>query len=217
MAEIIEIKYGICDWNGTFKDDREHIFEAVNLLRATYGLQKTTFQEFLRFFNPPYHEHVAHFGLKLEYEEFWNTYKECIKLTAHKFPKKLFGDAIQTLEFLREKDIELAIVSSMPPTELEKDIEHFKLKGYFMEIISGVQSFKKDEAMKSLLERRNWDAKRAFSVGDIAEDAKAGHANNIANVISVATGYDTWEQLEKGNPHYLIQALYEMSQLGPFQ
>ena len=46
MGELInEIKYGILDWNGTLKNDREHIFEAVNRLREIYNLKNATFEE----------------------------------------------------------------------------------------------------------------------------------------------------------------------------
>ena len=196
MVDKIEnIKLVLFDLDGTLVDMTYGSYIAFNSALETLGLQTVSYEGVMSFFKTPYNV-ILDTVLPKDRDESMN--KEFTKLYMGGFSKRhlefseLIPGTIETIKFLKENDISIALVTRRFRKVASEELEKFKIKEYFDVVVTfedtGLSKIKPDPtAINMTLDKLGIPAEEALMVGDSPSDIEAGKAAGTKTVL-VLTG-----------------------------
>jgi len=199
------IKNIIFDWSGTLSNDLVPVYKSLMEVFKELGIKKMTLNEFQDNFSLPY-------------VKFFNSY---VKVSKEKIDRlflnhfsgddvKLFPNVKNTLDFLKNKNVKMVILSSHPQSKIEMEIKDYKLNRYFDEVVGGIND--KRKIIIDLIERNNFKPKETIYVGDMVHDIMAGKEAHIKTV-AITWGYNSKQRLLSANPDYTIDKIGEIKNI----
>lgn len=198
------IKNIIFDWDGVLKDSLTKFYEVTKIMFKEFGREPISVEEVKERFDTPY-------------MKFWNYYfpdlKEEIekplfhKLFSESEPAKLYPESIETIKELKERNINMFIVSSSPKNGIFPDLEKNNVLDYFKRIIYEINE--KDAELKGIIKDFNLDLKQTAFISDTTGDIKWGQKTNI-KTIAITWGFQTRERLSTANPDIIIDNIKEL-------
>ncbi len=131
---------------------------------------------------------------------------------------RLYVDVVETLEYLKEKD--LIITSNGVKEIIEKLLDNFKIKKYFKEIISGDEPdcIKPTACPLNMvfdifaIKKRNIGKEKIMIIGDMDIDIKAGKMAGI-KTCAVTYGFGNREKIKKADPDFIIDNFSELRKI----
>ena len=201
------IKNIIFDWSGTLSDDLVSVYTAVMGIFKKLGLKVLTLEEFKKEFTLPYMEFYRKFKKDVDREELQKLYAEEIELVAKPRP---FLEAKEVLEFLRQKEIKMILLSVYLQKQLEEEIEDYKFQNFFVDVNGSV--YDKTEIVIEIMSKNNFKSDETIFIGDMTHDIDAGKKAGVTTV-AVSYGYQSKEKLLEKNPDFLIENLGELKNI----
>jgi len=198
------IKNIIFDWSGTLSDDFVPVYTASMNVFKKLGLKTLSLEEFREEFTIPYMLFYRKFKKDADKEEMDRLF--LLEINSVDEPKP-FSDVKAILEFLKEKNIRLVVLSSHPQEKLKKEIRDYGFQKFFIEINGGVHN--KVETITGIMERNGFEANETAYVGDMTHDIEAGKKAKVMT-IAVSWGYQSREKLSGKKPDFLIEDLREL-------
>ncbi|MEI6058295.1 MAG: HAD family hydrolase, partial [archaeon] len=197
------IKNIIFDWSGTLSNDLTPVYTATMNVFKKLGLEILSLEEYKREFTLPYMKFYHKFRKDLDKEEVDKLFFNEINLVGEPRP---FPKVMEVLEFLKDKETNIALLSSHPQEKLDREVENYGFGNFFLEVNGSVHD--KVETIREILKRNNFHPEETAYVGDMAYDIEAGKSAGVTT-IAVLWGYQTREQLLGENPDFIIKDLDE--------
>jgi len=198
------IKNVIFDWSGTLSNDIIPVYTATMKVFETLGLKALSLEEYKKEFMLPYMDFYKKFRKDLKKEKvnelFFN------EINSVKEPK-LFSEAKELLEYLKKRDIKMAILSSHPEEKLKKEIKEQAVKKFFKGIYGGVHN--KVKTIKEIIKNENFKAKETAYVGDMTYDIEAGKKAKVI-AIAVSWGYQNESKLLSKKPDIFVKSFSDL-------
>jgi phosphoglycolate phosphatase len=198
------IKNIIFDWSGTLSNDMVPGYTTAMEVFKKLGLKQITIEQFRQEFTLPYMNFYKKFKPDIKKEDVDSIYSEIFSSIEEPKP---FPKAREILEFLKEKGIRIAILSSHPQGNLEKEVDKYGFRSFFIDINGGVHD-KTDEVLE-IMKRNAFEPDETAYVGDMEHDIDAGRKTGVVT-IAVTWGYQPAEVLSKKSPDFLIYDLDEL-------
>ena len=124
------------DWNGTLLNDVDISIECVNILLGDLGLEATNLSEYYDMMEVPMQKYYENLfikkGAKFEYKLCTMNFQKNYPRLIHK--AKLMTNALEILQFIKQKGAKQYIVSSFEKTRLLEYVKMFALESFFEEI-----------------------------------------------------------------------------------
>ncbi|QSX06978.1 HAD-IA family hydrolase [Sedimentibacter sp. zth1] len=203
----------IFDFDGTLADTSEFILNSFQAVYKLFQGEEKPSEYISEFFGEPLKTTIER-EFKEPFEEVFDKYK---KYQSEKFSidVKLFDNAIKTLEYLKNRKIKLAVVTSRMRNSILNALKELKINQYFEVIISvdDTENHKphKEPLMKAmtLLGVSN---ENTLYVGDSKFDMEC--ANN-ASTLSALTGWHSGADKLKGKYliDYVIDNLWDITNI----
>ncbi|SFJ03049.1 phosphoglycolate phosphatase [Pseudomonas guineae] len=136
-------------------------------------------------------------------ELFMQHYAESHALT------QVYPGVMQTLDWLREQQVELAIVTNKPERFVAPLLDEKGLGGYFRWIVGGdtlPQQKPDPAALLHVMQLARVDAAQALFVGDSRNDVRAAKAAGVS-CVALSYGYNHGRPIAEENPAYVLDSL----------
>ncbi len=190
----------VFDYCGTISNDLLQVYAASMFVFRMLGLRKLSLEEFQRTFRVPYMTFYRQFT-DAPKEEIDTLFLQGLSLQARPEP---FPEIREALEFLKERDKKLAILSSYPQETLREDLEYYGLQGFFLDVMGSVHD--KMEGIVALMKRNGFSPERTAIVGDMDYDIETGKEVG-ATTIAVSRDSQTKERLLLAKPDFFLEKL----------
>jgi len=197
----------IFDWSGTLNDNFHCVCKVCEWMFKDLGAEPITEEE-------------IRLNLTVPYMKFWNKYfpdlskeKQCVMYERYIHQageSKPYENTQELIEFLISQKYKLFIVSSDPLSKLIPEIKKFGLFDSFEKIIGNLHE--KAETLLSLKKEYNLDENSTFYIGDTSGDVEAGKSAGM-KTIAVSHGFQDKTILEKSNPDFLANNLFEIIEI----
>ena len=133
------------------------------------------------------------------------------------FENKLYEGIPEMLGKLRSAGKKLAVATSKPWVFAEPILAHFRLDGYFDEVIGSELDgtrVKKGEVIEEAVRRFGAEAspEKAVMVGDRKHDIIGAKENGILSV-GVTYGYGGYEELSQAGADWIVNTVEELGEL----
>ena len=197
----------IFDWSGTLSNDLIPVYTAIMSVFRKLGLRTLSLEEYKKEFTLPYMHFYHKFKKDIDKEEVDKLFSKEINSVEEPKP---FSDAKEILEFLKQKNIQIVVFSSVPQEKLEKEIRDYGFQKFFVDINGSVHD--KVETITQIMEKNGFEANETAYVGDMIHDVDAGKKAKVIT-IAVSWGYQLKEKLSKESPNFLIDDLKELKKL----
>ncbi len=197
------IKNIIFDWSGVLSDDIVPVHRATMNVFRKLGVKALTLEYFKKEFTSPYMNFYKKFT-NVSQEELKKLYIKEIHSVGEPKP---FPNAKKILEFLHGKGIKLAILSTVPQTKLEKELDGYGFRKFFVDASGG--NHDKTKAIVRVMKKNGFAPEETVYVGDMTHDVEVGKKAG-ATTIAVSWGYQTKEQLRREKPDFIIDKLDEI-------
>ncbi|MEG6586411.1 HAD family hydrolase [Dendrosporobacter sp. 1207_IL3150] len=204
------------DLDGTLTDPKEGITKSVQYALAKLGIDEPGLDKLIHFIGPP---------LLTSFKEAYNMDETKANL-ALKYYRERFSDiglyenAVfpgirEMLHKLKDQGKTLIVATSKPTVFSVKILEHFGLSEYFKSVVGsnldGTRVEKGEVIEFALSELGTIDRDKIIMVGDRKHDV-IGAKNNGIDVIAIAYGYGSKEELTATGPTHLIATVLELSE-----
>lgn len=197
----------IFDWSGTLSNDLIPVYTATMNVFRKLGLKTLSLEEYKKEFTLPYMRFYHKFKRGIDKDEVDKLFFKEINSVDEPKP---FQDVKAILEFLKQKDIKIAVLSSHPQEKLEKEIRDYGFQKFFVDINGSVHD--KIETITEIMKRNGFEANETAYVGDMTHDIEAGKKAKVITT-AVSWGYQPREKLSKESPNFLIDNLKELKKL----
>ena len=201
------IKNIIFDWSGTLSDDLTQCYTADMNVFKKLGLKVLSLEEYKREFTLPYMNFYHKFRKDIAKEEVDKLFFQEINLVGEPKP---FPKVKEVLEFLKNKKIKIALLSSHPQEKLEKEIKNYGFQKFFIEANGSIHD--KVETILEITKRNGFEPDETAYIGDMIHDIEAGKGGKVTT-IAVSWGYQPKEKLLKENPNFFINDLEELKKI----
>lgn len=200
------IKNIIFDWSGCLVNDLERCYEASMYCLEKLGIKRISLEEYREVFTLPYMDFYRKYtdAPQEELDKYFIEYLENSK------EPELYPTTIEVLDYLRDKRIKIALLSSHPQKEIIKEMDKFGIREYFIDIEGSVLD--KTKVINEIMQRNGFDKKETAYAGDMVHDINAGREAGVI-MISIYWGYQSKEKLETKKPDYLISDLKEIKKI----
>lgn len=200
----------IFDMDGTLTQTNQLIYDSFNHVAEKYIDKRLTPNEVIAFFGPPEKEAVENMiGSKfiepamVDYYQFYNN--------EHNSLAVLYPGIRELLEFLKSKNIIIALFTGKGRRTTDISLEQFNISQYFQMTVTGddVDEFKPSgNGIKKILEKFSLNSNDVLMVGDAVADFKASRETgvDIASVVWDSYGKD---DVVKLSPDYLFHDVKE--------
>lgn len=211
-------KLAVFDWNGTLFDDAKSNFKAANECLKAFGRDPITIEHYRDTFDFP----IIHFyerngvnandfltDVDKSCDLFINTYEK----NALKAP--LRGGVVDLLEWLKDNNFEIIILSNHLSHLIQKQLERFEI-WYYFDHVSGntdqesvISKMNKEQRMMDFLAKSKIDASDSFIIGDSFEEPHIAQHIGMKS-ISITGGCISKERLLKAKADAMIDSLDEV-------
>lgn len=201
------IKNIIFDWSGTISDDFGILYEIVMELFEKKGVKRVSREEFLENYRLPYMASINQF-IDIGKEEWDNMFKEAW----HKkgFPKP-FPQAEDTLDWLKSKGIEMAVLTSHPESFIRREMKkYFGEKEFFKSVFA--DAYNKKDSIHGALQKLGFAPQETVFVGDTVHDIETGKHAGVVTA-AVLSGYNTEEALRAAEPDIVMRSISELKNI----
>ncbi|MGN1394612.1 MAG: phosphoglycolate phosphatase [Succinivibrionaceae bacterium] len=141
---------------------------------------------------------------------FTEEYQKCLDCS-----NSLYPNVINTLEFLKNKGIKLAIVSNKPNMFIPKILDLSGLSKYFDYFLGSEVILEKKPNPAPLFyvcNKVGIDIKDSWMVGDSVNDIEAAHNANIVS-IGLSYGYNRGRSIQDSHPDFVMNDFGEIKEL----
>lgn len=207
------IKAVLFDLDGTIIDTNELIEISFKHAFKVHLNEDRTSEEVTKFFGQPLKDSFMPYGEELA-EKMIKTYRD-FNEAIHDERCKEFEGVKETLEFLKEKGIKTAIVTSKRRILAERGMNLFDLRKYFDVIVTPEDTTEhkpKPGPVLKACELLSVDPKNAMMVGDSHFDLMSGK-NAGAKTCGVRYTALPIKLLEDCNPDYFINSIDEIKEI----
>lgn len=128
---------------------------------------------------------------------------------------ELYAGVIDTLEYLKRKNIKVSLLTTKSQEQADRIIDHFNLRKYFSYVMGRRNGFAhkpSPEPLFSICREINTDTKNTLMIGDTELDIICGK-NAGALTCAVLYGYRNEEQLKSYQPDYLLKNLNDLNKI----
>ncbi|MEO6761225.1 MAG: HAD family hydrolase [Candidatus Saccharimonadales bacterium] len=204
MAKLRAVLF---DLDGTLRDTRELIHDALDYAFRAHGLRSPSREE-LR----PYIHHLSfvhdEFASGIDPEAFGASYSA---RTNELLPQvQLYADVERILSIVHDL-YKVAVVTA--GQSAPQYIERYGLTAYIDTIVGAndITKQKPDpEGIDVALKRLGVEPSGSVMIGDLATDIRAAEAANLATSIGITHGFGTAERLTQAGADYIIDSLAEL-------
>jgi phosphoglycolate phosphatase len=209
-------KLALLDWDGTFCDSRESIYE-INLTMAKhYGKVMPSYDEWLNVAHPSVEACMKSIGVTEDRLSINQLFHELLLMQREKgLQNPLYEGTHDLLSCFRELSISAVIISRHLHEHLILDVKAHGLSEYFEQIIGepkGVDLIKSHEISKICAEF-NVAPNQVFYLGDTVHDMLAARKAGVVS-IAISHGYDPRVRLKKkACPDLIVDSLAEFQSL----
>ena len=210
----VPIRMAVFDWSGVISDDRPAVYESNMRMLEGYGHPRISFEEWrMRSTLTPV-EIMKNHGVQDSEGEIWSEYKRVFsEVKGEGMRPEMYNEVPATLNQIKARGVYVRVISGHPEEELLSEALEYGLDG----LVDGVECDCRDKAgsIRELCEREGVSPEAAFYIGDTIYDVRAA---KDAGVISVAcaSGYHSFERLEKERPDLILASLSELAYTGIF-
>ena len=205
----LNVKHLIFDWSGTISDDRKLAYESNMKVIEARGVRRINYNEWLRRAEPSAIGFYRRMGIIGDADELvteTTMHFDALKLNG--CAPSMYPDAPEALGMIKEKGVELSVLSSHPENHLIDEAQRYGIAGLFSSIEGSVKN--KSVALMSKL--RKIPRRNAAYVGDTTYDIAAARAAGLRSV-SVTTGYQNEALLRLERPTLVVKSLTELKQI----
>lgn len=124
----------------------------------------------------------------------------------------VYPGVVECLDWLREREMKLAIITNKPAQFIEPLLEEKGLAGYFQWLIGGdtlPQQKPDPAALLWIMERADVTAERSLFIGDSRNDVRAARAAKVA-CVALSYGYNHGEPIANEEPALVLDDLREL-------
>lgn len=194
----IKYKHVIWDWNGTLLDDAWLCVEVMSGVLERRNMMKFTHEIYQNIFDFPVENYYKTLGFDFEKESFEVVGTEFIvEYEKRKFECGLYPSAIKILKIIDEAGISQSLLSAYKLQTLDKLVDHFGLRGFFLKVVGLNDHYAKSKLDngKLLIEGLGIDPKQIILVGDTKHDYEV--ASSIGtDCILIFGGHQSKERLK---------------------
>lgn len=202
------------DLDGTLTDPKIGITTCVQYALQKMGIEEPDLDKLIPFIGPPltysfkefYHMTDEQAEQAIEY------YRERFS-TIGLYENAVFSGIPEMLEELRQQGKTLIVATSKPTIYSVKILEHFKLESYFQSVVGsnldGTRVEKHEVIEYVLAELGEYDRSQIIMVGDRMHDIRGAKHNGL-DVVGVAYGYGSREELEQAEPNHIVDTVAEL-------
>jgi phosphoglycolate phosphatase len=201
------IKNIIFDWSGTLSNDLIPVYNATMITFEKLGAKRISLEEYRREFELPYMNFYKKYIPNVNKEEQDKLFLGAIHSVEEPTP---FPQANRILEYLLNKGIKMAILSSHPQTKIEKEINDYGFSKFFACVKGSVHD--KTETISEIMRQYGFEPNETAYVGDMVHDIDAGKKANVTTV-AVSWGYQPKEKLSIAGPDLIIDELDQLKKI----
>lgn len=213
MIKNMKIKLVAFDVNGTLFDDTRIFWEAINGIFPKYNKERLPLETLQENFGQPWTRIYREFGITEKMasdDELYKIYNELYKKQGDPMPPPGLKE---TLDWLGERGVLLAIVSTQQNAITVPLLQKFGLAGTFFKILGSVPD--KAEALRDIAIAAGLSPERAAYVGDQEDDVKNAKKAGWASV-AFCGGLHDHERLGNTKPDFIIESMLELQHLTIF-
>lgn len=192
----------IFDWSGTLADNNDHFYYCVGQVFKSQGLQVPSFEEVRDEFTIPYMDFYHKYMPELSKADQDRMFREAVPDAPD---YKVFPKVPSTLAKLKDKGVELFIVSSDPEKTLKSHLG--KLERFFTQVHCDIHD--KTEVVKGIKESFGYESHEIVFVGDTAGEIMCARKAGVM-AASSTQGVNSRKVLQAAKPDYLINSISEL-------
>ncbi len=203
----------VFDWSGTLSNDLQQVYGAVMKMFDHYGVDRISLDEFRESYTLPYMAHARMFGIKASKKDVDAVFARHFRNAG--FPALLPG-VKSTLAALKSRGKRMIVLSSHNKLFLEEEAKRFFNESYedfFEKLFGDVQD--KVLGIGQVLDEVGFNTDETLIVGDTEHDIAAGRKAGILTA-AVLSGYRSRSHLEEARPHYILEDVTGLPNLGIF-
>jgi phosphoglycolate phosphatase len=201
----------IFDWSGVISDDRKPVYEANMRILEGYGMPKMSFDEWLAQTTMTVAGFLRNLGIKDDSEKLFAVYEKCYNEAIESgIEPEIYPNVHDVVEFLKEKRKRLAVLSSHPTSNLEKEAEDYNLTRFF-DLMVG-DSRNKANGLLHIYEQLKENLDVGLYVGDTIYDIRASKKAGVHSA-AICCGYHSREKLAAESPNYLLETLLDLKSI----
>lgn len=128
---------------------------------------------------------------------------------------KIYPGTIELLEFLKLKNISIALLTTKAQDQADLIIDHFNLRKYFISVMGrreGLPVKPSPEPLISICNELGTEPEHTLMIGDSEYDIRCGK-NAGAITCGVTFGYRELEMLKLENPDFIVSSMNELQKL----
>lgn len=210
-------KYLLFDLDGTLTDPKIGITTCVQYALHSFGIEEPDLDKLEPFIGPPLRDSFMEFyGFTAKQaEEAVAKYRERFQDTGL-FENEVYTGIPKMLRELQAKGYFLAVASSKPQVYVERILEHFDLKKYFVVVVGSELDGRREtkdqvvqETLRQLFGESPVDPAQVYMIGDRKFDVEGARALGVESV-GVTYGYGSKEELKEAKADYIVQSVDEL-------
>ena len=195
------IKNVFLDFNGTLIDDVDLCLKLLNDILRRQGNREVSLEEYKNIFTFPIKKYYELAGVdftKDSYEDlaiwFINAYQKA-SLSCN-----LYDGVINTIKFLRNKGINVYILSASEKNNLKEQCDHFGLTSVVCDVlgIDNIHAESKVSLAINYIKDNNINLEETIFVGDTLHDNEVARSLGVKSIL-IPNGHQSKERLEKSD------------------
>ena len=199
IKKIGNYKHIIWDWNGTLINDVWLVVGIMNKMLKKRQLPRIDLKKYREIFDFPVTKYYLKLGFDFSAESFEELTDEFISEYYRRFNEcKLFDEAEEVLQKIRDRGISQSILSASKEDVLIEKIKHYGIDKYFCRIIGLENHYaeSKVERGKKWIAKLNLNPQEVLLVGDTIHDYDVSKYIGC-DCLLVANGHHNYEKLAK--------------------
>jgi phosphoglycolate phosphatase len=199
-------KIVIFDWSGVISNDFFIVYETVMRVFKYYKIPRITLEKFKKEFSVPIIEFYRKYLPAKRFSDIDKIYKKKLELTRR---PKMFPQADSILYKLLSRKHNLFLLSSHYRDSIIEEMKSYNIppetfNGIFANVVD------KPSRIKQVLSEIGAPKSDTIFIGDRVSDIQAAKTVSIKSIASTY-GYTEKSILEKENPDYFIDSLYDLN------
>ena len=200
-GDYMKYKNIVFDFNGTIINDVDLCINLLNEMLVMKNHNEVKREDYFDIFTFPIIEYYKKAGFDFigyTFEElaiyFINKYQEA------SYEVDLYDDVVTLFKLLKDKGINLYILSASQKENLMKQVTHFKIDKYFTEVlgIDNIYAKSKLEIAKNYFEKNNINTSETLFIGDTLHDFEVAKELGCECIL-MSLGHQSRKVLSKSN------------------